>query len=395
MTRIPVRFLAVVLLLPALAGGLWATSQDTKSDVKKEKNKKEKVASPEKTENAEVTMGREAHEELVRSGIKLINDPALLERVNRIGQKLATVANSTVIPATYGTANTTPFAYKFHIIDDPDINAFALPGGYLYVHKALLNYVESDDELAGVLGHEIMHAAHKHVTRLQREQGKLNTQMALATLATLLARVPATDTGNILMGVQLLALQKVSGYSQNAEKDADAGGVLLAQKAGYNPVGALTFMERLERDRKRRPDVELGIYRTHPPEQVRVDNIVKEIKEMGLPINRRLTSNILKITIREKDKVQELLLDSTILFRANSVDRVKNAMSVLNPLLDTEPQVYEVKKRDNTVMFRGEVVFTITDDDARLAGKNLEETTTQVFKALQLAIYRYTAQKGI
>jgi beta-barrel assembly-enhancing protease len=385
MTRIPVRLLAVMLLLPAFVGGLWAAPQDTK----KEKTEKEK------TENAEVTMGREAHEELVRSGIKLINDPALLERVNRIGQKLAAVANSTVIPATYGTANTTPFAYKFHIIDDPDINAFALPGGYLYVHKALLNYVESDDELAGVLGHEIMHAAHKHVTRLQKEQGKLNTQMALATLATLLARVPATDTGNILMGVQLLALQKVSGYSQNAEKDADMGGVLLSQKAGYNPVGALTFMERLERDRKRRPDVELGIYRTHPPEQVRVDNIVKEINAMGLPINRRLTSNILKITTREKDKAHELLLDNAVLFRANSAERVKTSIAVLNPLLDTEPQVYEVKKRDNMVLFRGEIIFTITNDEARLAGKSIDETTTQVFKALQLAIYRYTAQKGI
>jgi beta-barrel assembly-enhancing protease len=382
MTRPFLRF-GVASLLLCLAGGLWAMPQAT------QKKKEEK-----KTENPEVTMGREAHEELVRSGIKLVNDPALLERVNRIGQKLAVIANSTVIPATYGTPNTTPFAYKFFIIDDPDINAFALPGGYLYVHKALLNYVESDDELAGVLGHEVMHAAHKHVTRLQREQGKLNTQMALATLATLLAKVPATDTGNILMGVQLLALQKVSGYSQNAEKDADAGGVLLAQKAGYNPVGALTFMERLARDQKRRPELELGIYRTHPQEQTRVDSIIKEITEMGLPINRRLTSNILKVSTREKDKIQEVLLDTTVLFRANSVDKTKAAIAALNPLLDTEPQVYEVKKRDNTVLLRGEVVFTITADEARLANKSIEETTTQVFKALQLAIYRYTAQKG-
>jgi hypothetical protein len=84
-----------------------------------------------------------------------------------------------------------------------------------------------------------------------------------------------------------------------------------------------------------------------------------------------------------------------VLFRANSAERVKTSIAVLNPLLDTEPQVYEVKKRDNMVLFRGEIIFTITNDEARLAGKSIDETTTQVFKALQLAIYRYTAQKGI
>jgi beta-barrel assembly-enhancing protease len=304
------------------------------------------------------------------------------------------VANGTVIPATYGTANTTAFTYKFHIIDDPDINAFALPGGYLYVHKALLNYIESDDELAGVLGHEIMHAAHKHVTRLQKEQGKLNTQMALATLATLLAKVPASDTGNILMGVQLLALQKVSGYSQNAEKDADAGGVILAQKAGYNPVGALTFMERLARDQRRRPEVELGIYRTHPPEQQRVAAMIQQIEGMGLPINRRLTSNYLKVATQTKNNTQEILLGIDVLYRTNSGERAKAAAATLNTLLDVEPQIYEVKKRNNTVLLRDEVIFTITEEEATIARKSVLETTEQVYKALQMAIYRHTWQKG-
>jgi predicted Zn-dependent protease len=336
-------------------------------------------------EDPEVKMGREAHEELLKSGIKLINDPALLGRVNTIGQKMAGLANTTVIPATYGTPNTKPLVYRFFVVDDPDINAFALPGGYIYIHKALLNYVESDDELAGVLGHEIMHAAHSHVVRLQKEQGRLNTQMALAALATMLARVPATDAGNVLMGVQLLALQKVSGYSQNAEKDADNGGVILAQKAGYNPVGALTFMERLARDQRRRPDIELGIYRTHPPEQDRADTIVAQIKGMGLPINRRQTTKILKVTTRVLNSLHEVQVDGQTLYKDASAEKAKEAASLLDRVLDTDPQVYELSQKGAAVFLRGEAIlnFTTTAD------------ADSAFKTLRNILYRNGLRNGI
>ena len=120
-------------------------------------------------EDPEIKIGREAHEEMLKSGMKLISDSAMLSRVTAIGARLANVANKTVIPATYGTENRTPYTYRFHIVDDKDVNAFALPGGWLYVNKGLLDYVQSDDELAGVLAHEVIHAAHHHILKLQKE----------------------------------------------------------------------------------------------------------------------------------------------------------------------------------------------------------------------------------
>ena len=197
------RALAVLLCLVAPFGGAMAQSPPPAKD------------------DPEVRIAREAHEEMLKSGLKLVTDPELLGRVETIGRKLAAIANRLPIPATYGAENRTAFEYRFHVVDDPDVNAFALPAGFIYVNKGLLKYVQSDDELAGVLGHEVMHAAHHHVLRLQKEQEKMNTQLALGAIAAILARVPAADTGNLVTGLQLVALQKVNGYSQQAEKDAD------------------------------------------------------------------------------------------------------------------------------------------------------------------------------
>src|SRR5687767_7947666 len=122
-------------------------------------------------------MGREAHEEMVRNGLKLLKDPELQKRIDTIGNRIAAIVNDTKLPVTYGSSVLVPYDYKFYIVDDNDVNAFSLPGGFIYLNKGLLKYMQSDEELAGVLGHEIIHAAHHHVARLQREQSRMNTQM--------------------------------------------------------------------------------------------------------------------------------------------------------------------------------------------------------------------------
>lgn len=345
-----------------------------------------KPAAP--TEDPEVKMGREAHEEMVKSGLKLVSDPALVKRVETIGQKLAALANQTPIPALYGTENklTRPLNYRFFIVDDPDTNAFALPGGFVYVNKGLLKYTQSDDELAGVMGHEIIHAAHSHGAKLQREQSKLNTQMAIAALGAILAKVPMQDTGNLLTGFQLLAIQKVNGYGQTAEKDADQGGIILAQKAGFNPVGMLTFMERLARDQRSHPDVEMGIFRTHPPEKVRAVAMIAQISQMGLPINRRSTASILKVTTRVDGSITEVLLDGKLFLRTGKPERAKEVATALDKALDQELQVYDVRKLGSAIQIRGEHLVTLETGDGTLPPERLADDAC---KMLRLSLYRY------
>ncbi len=322
-------------------------------------------------EDPEIKMGREAHEEMLKDGIKLVRDPKVMERVERIGKKLADIARVTPVDAAYGSATLVPYDYHFFVVDDPDINAFCLPGGYIYINSGLLNYVQSDDELAGVIGHEITHAAHHHVLRLQKEQSKINNQMLIGALVTLVARVPAADAMNVIQGLQLVAIQKLNGFGQTAEKDADHGGVIFTEKAGYNPVGMLTFMERLERDQRMRPDIDQGIFRTHPPEKQRAEAITKQLTVMNVPIQRRAVTNMLKVAVKTvpigNDKTaSEVTLDNRPLFRTASRDRADESANTLDGLLNDDIQLYDVTRKGASVLVRGETVWTAQPDDAVL-----------------------------
>jgi predicted Zn-dependent protease len=360
-----------------------------------------KPAAPPK-EDPEIKEGREAQEEMLRSGLKLVKDPDLVARVNRIGKRLADVADVTPIDATYGSSKLVPYEYHFFIVDDPDVNAFSLPGGYIYINKGLLNYVQSDDELAGVIGHEITHASHHHVTKLEHEQSKINTQMALGVLAAFVAHVPAADAANLMQGFQLLAIEKVNGFGQNAERDADHGGMIIANKAGFNAVGMLTFMQRLARDQKMRPDMDLGIFRTHPPEKERVVNAEAELKALGVPIHPRAVTTMLRVETRNVswgkdaqgqpiDKLaSEVLLDGAVLYRTPSQERAKTAAKTLDRLLDEDIQLYDVSQRGDTILMRGEPVFTITTDDLVLPNSlaTPEAVATAGYKQLRNILFR-------
>jgi predicted Zn-dependent protease len=381
---------------PSAAQNPPAQTPPAKTDSKKPEEKKPKPPA----EDPEIKMGREAHEELMRSGLKLVKDPALVQRVETIGKKIAAVANATQIDATYGSSELVPYNYQFFIVDDPDVNAFSIPGGYIYINKGLLDYCQSDDELAGILGHEIMHAAHHHVAKLSREQRKFNDGLLIAALASLVARVPTTDALNVLQGFQLVAIQKLNGFGQTAEEDADHAGVIVSTKAGYNPVGMLTFMERLERNRRMRPEVELGIFRTHPPEKERAEALVKQITAMGLPINRRAVTGMLKVEVRQVVvgngiPASEVLLDRNVIYRTPSADRAKEAADRLNKALDRTPQIYDVTKKGSTVLLRGETIFSVGPQDTDLPGSPSAETLADTgYKNLRLALYKQSIENG-
>src|SRR5207247_1497435 len=115
------------------------------------------------------------------------------DRLNKIGQEIAAVANVEKVPALWGNAEVKKFSYTFKIVDDKDVNAYSLPGGFVYVNKGLLDYIHSDDELAGVLGHEIAHAAHHHMMKLLKEQSKMQPFLPLAILAMVLAGGKGSD----------------------------------------------------------------------------------------------------------------------------------------------------------------------------------------------------------
>lgn len=320
----------------------------------------------------ESKQGEKAAADIAKS-VKFVTDKAQVDRVNRIGQRLAAVANTTVIPAQYGNDRLFPFTWHFYIIKDKDVNAFSLPGGYVYINSGLLDRVRSDDELAGVLGHEITHAAHHHIQSLSHEQSKMSTQMAVGMIAAVLARLPAQDMANLMNGAGLLQESVMNlHFSQAAERDADHGGTILMSKAGYNPVGMLTFMQQLLDLKRRQPDINYGIYQNHPYEEERVKAIQTELAQMDVPVTPkaiRLVTSAARVTAAPVEGTNQRLTfaDQTIATLADPTGkRSEAALTQLNTLLDAGLQLYQVRSDHSALMVGERPVLVFTPADAAL-----------------------------
>lgn len=349
---------------------------------------------------AEIKIGRKAAAE-VEKAHKLTADPQVVERVTKIGEAVAKVANSVEVKASYGSAEIKQFQYTFKVLDEEDVNAFSLPGGFVYVHEGLLDYVQSDHELAGVIAHEVAHASHHHMVRLLKEQSKLDSHIALVLLAGMLGNADTADLGNILIGAQLVRIARVSGYGQKAEADADSTAVAYMIKAGYNPVGLLTFMERLARDYATKPQVDMGIFQTHPPSRDRAREIVSRMKALGLPIKRREVTNAIKATAElvtsEGQPIMQVKLGNDILFepapiadKLTSQQRAEVIVTKVNQFLDSEPPLREIRLSRNrkAVLAAAEPVIVVTDEDAAFKKQPAEELAKQAAEVLKRVVWR-------
>ncbi|MGE0268033.1 MAG: Maf family nucleotide pyrophosphatase [Candidatus Omnitrophota bacterium] len=153
--------------------------------------------------------------------------------------------------------------YFIKIIDEEDINATALPGGYIYIFKGVLEHAKNDDQLAGVIAHEIGHITAKHgLKRLQASYGALLLQLA-----------SIESRSNIGPGVNLALTSLFYEYSQNDELEADKLAVKYMEKAGYDPKEMMDFLETLRKEDDKKPLRRFSYFRTHPHIPERIANI--------------------------------------------------------------------------------------------------------------------------
>lgn len=202
---------------------------------------------------SEVRLGRSLAQK-VEKKFKISKDTALQERIQRIGRDIALVCDRRDI------------TYFFTVLESEKVNAFALPGGYIYVSKGLIEKTDSDDEIAGVLAHEIGHIVARHsIKRLQASLGY--------NLISVLA-VAATKDARFKRGLDSAFTQIMLGYSREDELLADRLAIKYTRKAKYNPEAVISFLEKLIRIEKEAPIRPLvaGYARTHPylPERIGV-----------------------------------------------------------------------------------------------------------------------------
>ena len=166
--------------------------------------------------------------------------------------------------------------YRIEIVDRPEFNAFAAPGGFIYVHRGLLERVNSADELASVLGHEIAHVAARHSAAQISKAQLFNFGMLGLAVAT---KGAVQDYGSLINLGAVLAFNK---FSRDDEREADHFGTAYLARAGYNPRASIDLMNQLLRLQVREPTALETWFMTHPPPRERLVNIDDEIQQVHL-----------------------------------------------------------------------------------------------------------------
>ena len=318
---------------------------------------------------------------------------AAYDRVKRIGEELALIANATPIKATWGDTRFAQFEYKFKLVQSKDINAFSLPGGYIYVFEGLVDFVQSDDELAGVLAHEITHASERHVAFLEKESSKLSKIQIPLILASILTGGVASGLGVGLFGSVYAGTAITNGWGQKAEESADYGGFQYLTASRYNPTAMITFMERLSLKDYIYSGPEVGIFRTHPPSKFRAEKIEEYMTLRKIPIQRsRVTTSFKTTAVPQPDGTVNVIFGKKLLVKLQpeieDPDRVTKIVTTLNAFMDGVPEMYDVQEGDNGVIYgQNKVLFRLTPKDAALAKIPIEKLQQDVVKRLKDSIF--------
>jgi predicted Zn-dependent protease len=210
----------------------------------------------------EVAIGRQYAAEIDKSG-KLLTDPVVTEYVNRLAQNIARNSDLKV-----------PLTTK--VLDIPDINAFALPGGFMYVNSGLLAAADAEAELAGVISHEVAHVAARHWASQMTKSSILQYATIPLIFTPMSYPVYVGVSQGLNLGIPLTFLK----FSRNAESEADLLGLQYLYKGGYDPDAYVAFFGRIMDEQRRSPDSAPSIFSDHPMTGGRIIKSEEAIKEI-------------------------------------------------------------------------------------------------------------------
>jgi predicted Zn-dependent protease len=213
------------------------------------------------SQQQEVELGASTAQQ-VAAQLPLVRDAASLSYINALGKRLASVTDDRNL------------TWHFNIVDSREINAFAVPGGWIYVNRGLIEKASNMSELAGVLGHEIGHVTRRHsVQQMQQAQGA-NVGLALACTLTRVCESGATRAAINVGGSALFAK-----FSRSDEREADAEAVTTTINAGISPLGIPTMFQTLLNERQSNPSRLEAFFSTHPLEESRITDTRNQINQ--------------------------------------------------------------------------------------------------------------------
>lgn len=283
----------------------------------------------------------------IRRGGDVIEDPIVNEYISNIGARLAAHANDG------------DHEFNFFVIEDRRINAFALPGGYIGIHTGLLEATRNEDELAGVIGHEIAHVTQRHIARAIHANQRQSLISTAIMLGAVLAGVAGAG-GDVVQGgmavAQGSAAQAQINFTRANEHEADRIGIRALSEAGFDPFGMASFFEVMSRQQPADLNMRLPEFlRTHP---VTTDRIA-EARNRARDLPRTQSTDSVSYGIaRARVKVQsfERSEDAVAYFESLTVDSVANRYGLAVAYLrderyrDALPIFEKLVERDRTVI---------------------------------------------
>jgi predicted Zn-dependent protease len=214
------------------------------------------------SQQQEVQMGQE-YAQQINAQLPIVQDPELNRYINVLGDSIARLTSR-------GNLD-----WRFFIVDAQEVNAFAVPGGFVYVNRGLIQRADQMDELAGVLGHEIGHVVRRHtVKQMEKAQGA-NIGVTLACVLTSICNSQVAGAAINVAGGALFAR-----FSRQDEAEADQEGFKNTVRAGISPVGMVTMFRKLLDERKSRPGAVESWFLTHPLEEERITAVQAQINQL-------------------------------------------------------------------------------------------------------------------
>ena len=228
------------------------------------------LASCSVSQDQEVSIGRQNAEE-INAQLPIVKDPAITDYIQTLGESIAK------------TTSRADLDWHFYVVNSKQVNAFALPGGYVYVNRGLIESADRLDELTGTLGHEIGHVIERHSVKDMQTQQKANFGLAVVCSLTSICHSGLTQVAVQVGGSALFAR-----HSRLDELQADSEGVVNTIRAGYDPQGIPDLFQVLLKQRQYEPTIVEGWFASHPLEEARIARAKELIRTLRPTAENRL-----------------------------------------------------------------------------------------------------------
>ena len=302
----------------------------------------------------------------------LTTDPAITSRLEMILNKLEPFMERRI-------------NWEIRLVKTENMNAFCLPGGFIFFTTGIVDALKTDSELAAVMAHEMIHADQRHSLRMAADTNKVT----LATLATMLLSGGAAAP-IILAGLAQVAI--TSSYTLKLEQEADRLGLEALIKSGYSPTGMITLFERFMAEEYKQPLIEYGIYMNHPESKQRLADAVKFLHDKNIPIERKYPLGLLRTDIKENNVNAELLIDGLVTAKSIKTPEARTILRQIRENIDKYLQLelapYELHIVNGALYIGNNYIVGNVDGVT-----SPEELRENLLKALNLARAKHPTSK--